>query len=299
MAKTVVITGASSGFGKGVARKLGEQGHNVVLAARRDYLLDELVAEIGPNAIAVPTDVASPEEMQRLAERAIMHYGRIDVWINNAGVGAIGPFTEIPLEDQIAVVQTNFIGEINGSYVALKQFMEQGQGVLINVASVAGKVAMPYYAVYGATKSAILSMGAAIRRELELGDHKDIHICAVNPWATDTPFFEHASNYSGHSLRMPAIDDPEIVVDAIVDLIDNPKDEVDVSIKSKGSVLGSHLTPGLTEAASAKMTHKYLMEDAPADAPTSGSVHEPMSTGSGVEGHARERIARENEQKSS
>jgi short-subunit dehydrogenase len=299
MVKTIVITGASSGFGKGVARKLGAQGHNVVLAARRGHLLDELVAEIGPNAIAVPTDVGNADEIRHLAERAIMDYGGIDVWINNAGVGAIGPFEDIPLEDQIAVVQTNFIGELNGSYVALRQFLDQGAGILINVASVAGKVAMPYYAVYGATKSAVLSMGSAIRRELELGGHKNIHICAVNPWATDTPFFEHASNYSGHSLRMPAIDDPEIVVDAIVDLVDNPKDEVDVSIKTKGSVIGSHLTPGFTESASARMTHKYLMEDAPADAPTSGSVHEPMSTGTGVEGHARERIARENEQKSS
>jgi short-subunit dehydrogenase len=277
MAKTIVITGASSGFGKGVARKLGAQGHNVVLAARREYLLDELVLEIGENAIAVPTDVANPDEIRHLAERAIMDYGRIDVWINNAGVGAIGPFSDIPLEDLIAVVQTNFIGEINGSYVALRQFLDQGEGTLINVASVAGKVAMPYYAVYGATKSAVLSMGSAIRRELELSGHTDIHICAVNPWATDTPFFEHA----------------------IVDLVDNPKDEVDVSIKTVGSVLGSHLAPGFTEAASAKMTHKYLMEDAPASAPTSGSVHEPMSTGTGVEGQARERIAAEDEQKGS
>jgi hypothetical protein len=98
---------------------------------------------------------------------------------------------------------------------------------------------------------------------------------------------------------MPAIDDSEIVVDAIVDLVDNPKDEVDVSIKTVGSVLGSHLAPGFTEAASAKMTHKYLMEVAPASAPTSGSVHEPMSTGTGVEGQARERIAAEDEQKGS
>lgn len=92
MAKTIVVTGASSGFGKGVAQRLAEQGHNLVLAARRGELLEELAREIG-HAIAVPTDVANPDEVHYLGERAIAEYGRIDVWINDAGVGTIGRFT--------------------------------------------------------------------------------------------------------------------------------------------------------------------------------------------------------------
>ena len=296
MAKTIVITGASSGFGKGAARRLAEQGHRLVLAARRDNLLHELEREL-PDAISVPTDVSKPDEVQRLADRAIEAYGGIDVWINNAGVGGIGAFTEIPLEDQIALVQTNLVGALVGSHVSLRHFLERGSGTVINVGSVAGKVAMPYYAIYGATKSGVLFMSASIRRELELQERKDIHVCAVNPWATDTPFWEHASNYTGHTLRMPAIDDPEIVVDAIVDLIDNPKDEVEVGVKTRGSSLGSHLAPGVTEAASARMADKYLMEDAPESGTTSGAVHEPMSSGSGVEGNARERIAEEDRAK--
>ena len=295
MARTIVITGASSGFGKGVARRLAAQGHRPVLAARRDNLLHELERELG-GALAVPTDVGKPDDVERLAERAIAEFGQIDVWINNAGVGTIGPFTEIPLADQVAVVQTNFVGELAGTYVALRHFLQRGEGTLINVASVAGKVAMPYYATYGATKAAVLSMSSAIRRELELQGRQNIHICTVNPWATDTPFFEHAANYTGHALRMPAIDDPEVVIDAIVDLVEHPKDDVDVGVKVKGTALGSHLTPGVTEAATARITEKYLMEDAPSAPTTSGSVHEPMSTGSGVEGGVRARIAAEDEQ---
>jgi short-subunit dehydrogenase len=298
MAKTIVVTGASSGFGKGVAQRLAEQGHNLVLAARRGELLEELARDIG-HAIAVPTDVANPDEVQHLGERAIAEYGRIDVWINDAGVGTIGRFTNLPLRDQISVVATNLIGALNGSYVAMQQFVEHGEGTLINVASVAGKVAMPYFAIYGGTKSAILSMSASIRRELELNGQENIHICVVNPWATDTSFFEHGSNYTGHSLRMPMIDDPDIVVDAIVGLIDDPKDEVDVGVKSKGTTLGSHLAPGLTEAVSAKLTHNALMEEAPSARVTSGSVNEPVAAGTEVEGQTRERIAEEDRRKDS
>jgi short-subunit dehydrogenase len=294
MAKTIVITGASSGFGRGTAEKLAAQGHRVVLAARREELLDDLARELG-QAIAVPTDVGNPDEVEQLRDRAIAEFGGIDVWINNAGVGTIGLFTEIPLADQIRVVQTNLIGELNGSFVALRHFLERGVGTLINVASVAGKVAMPYYAIYGATKSAVLSMSASIRRELELNDRKDIHICTVNPWATDTPFFEHAGNYTGHSLRMPSLDDPEVVVDAIVGLVESPKDDIDVGIEAKGSALRSHLTPGLTEAASARMTEKSLMQDAPEAPRTPGAVHDPMASGTKVEGGVRDRIAREDE----
>lgn len=295
MSKTIVITGASSGFGKGVAQELAAQSHNLVLAARREDLIVELAEEI-KHSIAVPTDVANLEDMDHVFERAIAEFGHIDVWINNAGVGAIGPFDEIPLPDQVRVVETNLIGALNGSHIALRHFLERGEGILINVASIAGKIAMPYFGIYGATKSAILSLSASIRRELELRDQTKIHVCAVNPWAADTPFFEHSANYTGHSLRMPAIDDPRDVVNTIVGLVDDPQDEIDVSVQSRGSVVGSHLMPGLTELASAKMTHKYLMSDAPAARGTSGSVHQPMPTGTGIDGRVRERIEAENDQ---
>jgi short-subunit dehydrogenase len=298
MTRTIVITGASSGFGKGVAQELAAQGHNLVLAARREELIGEMVREFR-HAIAVPTDVANMEDIEHVRDRALVEFGQVDVWINNAGVGAIGAFVDIPLLDQVRVVETNLIGALGGSHVAMAHFLERGEGTLINVASIAGKIAMPYYAIYGATKSAVQSLSASLRRELELSGHDRIRVCVVNPWAADTPFFEHAANYTGHTLRMPAIDDPQDVIDAIVGLVDDPQDEVDVSIQSKASVAGSHLTPGLTEAASARMTHKYLMEDAPEAGTTSGAVHRPTPGGTGIGGHVRERIEAEDHREGS
>src|SRR5690349_15644967 len=135
--KVVVVTGASSGFGKGVARRFAKAGARLVLAARRERLLEELADECnatGGRAIAVPTDVSEIREVQNLAQKAVDEFGRIDVWINDAGVGAVGLFDQVPLADHIQVIETNLLGTIYGSYFALTQFRSQGTGILINVA---------------------------------------------------------------------------------------------------------------------------------------------------------------------
>src|ERR1700712_1542499 len=108
--KTVVITGASSGFGRGVVLKLAESGVNMVIAARRDHLLDELVEKcvaLGSQAFAVPTDVSKEEEMVNLANVAREKFGHFDVWINDAGTGAVGVFTDIPRADHAQVIATD------------------------------------------------------------------------------------------------------------------------------------------------------------------------------------------------
>lgn len=102
--KVIVITGASSGFGKGAALEFARQGANVVLAARRDELLDDLAHRckaLGGDAIACPTDVSQRNEVERLARKALPAGGKIDVWINNAGSGTLGRFEEIPLEEHV------------------------------------------------------------------------------------------------------------------------------------------------------------------------------------------------------
>src|SRR6185369_8271348 len=115
--KVVVITGASSGFGKGAALRFAEEGASVVLAARRGDLLEALVRECesrGGRALAVPTDVGEPEEVERLARAAVEKFGRIDVWVNDAGVGALGPFERVPLELHEQVVKTDLLGTLYG-----------------------------------------------------------------------------------------------------------------------------------------------------------------------------------------
>lgn len=289
---TVVITGASSGFGKGVAQKLGAQGANVVLAARRTQLIEELAIEIGPNALAVTTDVSKEEDVKHLYESSVAAFGAIDVWINNAAVGIIGPFTDVPTADITRAVEINVIGTIYGSHYALRHFKEQQTGTLINVGSVSSKIPYPYYTPYSTTKYAVTGLTAALHEEIELEGFDKIHVCSVHPWATDTPWFEHTGNYTGHAAELSPMDDPEIVIDAIIDLIDNPKKNVDTGVKAKGAALSGHLAPGTTESFNARYVQK-IIQSAPPAPPTSGSLHEPMQSGTGVSGGIRERMKQE------
>lgn len=286
--KVIVITGASSGFGKGAALKFAEAGVSLVLAARRDELLEALAQECesaGGRAVAVGTDVSNPQEVEMLAQTAISTFGRIDVWVNDAGVGALGRFDEVPLEDHRQVLETNLLGTLYGSYFAMRQFRKQGHGTLINIASVVGKIPTPYYSSYAASKFGIVGLDGVLRQELAQDKIEDIRVCTVMPMAMDTPFFDHAANYTGREVQpIPPLYDPTMVVDVIVNLAVNPDDEVMVG--PTGVVMGAmhNVAPGIVKGMMGNLTHKTQMEDAPPAEDTSGSVHEPVLAGTEVSG---------------
>jgi short-subunit dehydrogenase len=296
--KTFVVTGASSGFGRGVALKLGAHRANVVLAARRTDLLEEVASQIraaGGNAVAVTTDVSRPEDIERLAATAVERFGRIDVWINDVGVGAIGRFWEIPIADHSRLVDVNLKSVIYGSHAALRQFAKQGAGTLVNIGSIDSEVPLAYQGSYSATKAAVLSLGRVLNEELRLSRKANIHVATVMPWAVDTPWWTHAANYSGGTPRMAAMDDPEKIVNAIIWVSLHPREELAVGWKAKASYASHHIFPDLTERMSANIAHNYQIETAPPAPPTSGTLYEPMEEGRTVEGGIRERMKRENE----
>lgn len=137
--KTIVITGVSSGFGRGTAMRLAEMGANVVGAARRTEVLKELSTEIsskGGNMLPVTCDVSKSEDIENLDTVAREKFGKIDIWINNVGVGAIGFFWEIPLEDHARLIDVNLKGLVNGSHVAMRHFIKNKKGILINIGSI-------------------------------------------------------------------------------------------------------------------------------------------------------------------
>ena len=293
--RVIVITGASSGFGKGVALELADQGARLVLAARRTELLEELARECearGGQALAVTTDVSSVSDVERLAGATLARFGRIDVWINVAGIGVVGRFEDIPLADHHRLVDVNLKGVINGSYYAMRQFRAQGSGTLINIASVAGRVALPYYPSYSATKHAVVGLGAALNQELRLNGDRNIHVSTILPYAADTPWFLHAANYSGHQPDMVLMDSADKVVDAIVKATIEPKVEVAVGYKAKAVVAAHRIGRRLTEDVAGLITHDSLMKSALAPA-TAGSLYEPVPEGTGVSGGLRERKAAE------
>lgn len=202
----VVITGASSGIGRETARRFALEGASVVLAARRADVLEQLAYDLGPRALAVPTDVRDESSVQRLADKAVEAFGRLDVWVNNAGVMAMGKFLEIPPDIFRQVMETNFFGYVFGARAALTQFKRQGSGVLINNASVEAKLGAPYATAYSASKHAVRGFTQALHDELALEKAQGIRVCLVVP----------ANPVHG----------PELVASTILNLARRPKREV-------------------------------------------------------------------------
>lgn len=298
--KTYVIVGASSGFGRGVALKLGRYHANVVLAARRTELLEEIAGEIrksGGTALPVTMDISDHVDVRRLADAALAQYGRIDVWINNTGVGALGPFWDIPLSEHSRVIDVNLKGVIYGCYAAMKIFRAQHYGTLINTGSIDSEVPIAYQSSYAASKAAVRSLGETLQQELRLDKETRIKISTIMPWAVDTPWWRHAANHSGGTPRMAAMDDPEKVVNAIIFASLYPKREVPVGWKACASYVSHHLFPHLTERFASNMEHHYQVDTAPPAEETSGTLFRPMQSGRGVEDGVRKRIKEENRQR--
>jgi NAD(P)-dependent dehydrogenase (short-subunit alcohol dehydrogenase family) len=284
--KVIVITGASSGFGKGAALRFAEEGASVVLAARREELLDEIARACearGGRARAVVADVSRAEDVETLAATALADFHRIDVWINNAGVAALGAFERVPLADHVQVIQTDLLGTLYGCYAVYPWFLAQGSGIIINVASELGRHTAPYYASYAAAKHGVVGLGDALRQELHQKQLDDVHVCTVMPTAHDTPFFDHVANYTGHEVAPPEpLHDPDNVVETLVRLAADPKDREIVGADGIVKIALKQLAPGLSETLTARVIHKKQFEQAPPAPDTSGAVRGPIREGTDV-----------------
>jgi len=276
--KTVVITGASSGLGRAAALAFAEAGAHVVLAARRQEALDDVADECrlnGVEADVVLTDVGDPQAMKALATHAIERFGGIDVWVNNAGVGAVGEFTDTPMAAHERVIRTNLLGYMNGAYAVLPHFKARGAGVLINTLSVGSWAPAPYSVAYSASKFGLRGFSEALRGELDR--HAHIHVCDVFPAFLDTPGVAHAGNYTGRELKpIPPLSDPRRVARAMVKLAHQPRDAITVGAAARAIRLGHFLAPGLASTLMARGLEAYFRQ-APPVRKTAGNLFEPPS----------------------
>jgi short-subunit dehydrogenase len=224
----VVITGASSGIGRAAALRLARRGASLALCARAPEPLAAVAAECEGDGAAVlqrTLDVSDEEAVESLAAAVVERFGRLDVWVNNAGTIAYGPFEEIPSEVFHQIVETNLMGQVHGARAALRRFRAQGSGVLINMSSVWGRVSTPQVTPYVVSKNAVRAFSECLAGELV--DEDEIHVATMVPQAVDTPIFEHAGNYTGRQVRpIPPVLDVEEVARGIEACAENPKREV-------------------------------------------------------------------------
>jgi NAD(P)-dependent dehydrogenase (short-subunit alcohol dehydrogenase family) len=184
--KIVLITGASSGIGRATALRLASQGARVVLAARTAAALEDPAASItgaGGEALVVATDVSDPIQCERAVTAAVDHFGGLDILINSAGLSLRAYFDGTVLDAMERVMRVNFFGTLYCTHFALPHIKER-RGSLIAISSLTGKRGVPSYALYGASKAAVLGLYDSLR--LELADD-GVHVGVLTPGYVDTP----------------------------------------------------------------------------------------------------------------
>jgi short-subunit dehydrogenase len=195
--KVMIVTGASDGIGRELALQLSKRRAYVVLAARREHLLNEVAAEIragGSQALVVPTDLCDANQIARLVTLTMQEHGHIDGLINVAGVGWYDWIEEITSEELQQQFQTNVIGLTELIRQVTPIMKEQRSGHIVNFSSYASRIAVPPLTIYASTKYAIEGLSDALRRELAPWG---IDVTRIHPWAVDTTFNAKAAQHGG------------------------------------------------------------------------------------------------------
>ena len=290
--RIVVITGASSGIGRATAMAFAQRGWRLALAARRMDVLEEVAKECeqaGGKAIAVATDVIDLESVQALAQKAKQDFGGVDVWVNNAGTGMFGPYTDVPFKLHRRTIEVDLLGAMHGAYAALPVFIHQGYGTLINNISIGAWCSTPYTAAYTASKFGLRGFASSLRQELL--KWPNIHICGVFPSMVDTPGLEHGANFSGHQISAgPFVYAPEEVAKTIVDLAVNPRDEVAVGWPARAAQIAYTVARRPTEWAMGTVM-RMLLSITESAQPYEGALMQPVHQGATASGGWRKRYS--------
>jgi short-subunit dehydrogenase len=268
------------------------RGAQVVLSARSEEELQTAVEQIrsdGGQATAFAADVSQPDGMVALAQHAISTFGRIDTWVNNAGIGAYGALEQLPLGDMRRVFDVTFWGVVYGSRAAVPE-LRRGGGALINIGSVASDLAMPLLGIYSAAKHAVKGYTDALRMELEK-DGAPISVTLIKPGSIDTPFFDNAMNtMEADPQPPPPVYAPEIVAEAILRAAERPARDVYVGGGAKAMASMRRIAPRAMDAFSEATMFRAQKASRGLTRPGSGSLYAPnhgLSERGSYEGHVR------------
>ena len=277
--QVIVITGASSGIGLVTARQAARRGARLVLAARSEESIRQLADEInstGGQAAYVAADVASEDSVNRISTAALARFGRIDTWVNNAGVAIFGKIEDVSDEDHQKLFQTNFWGTVYGSLVALPYLKREG-GALINVGSVVSDQAVPLQGMYSASKHAVKGFTDALRMELA-EEGAPVSVTLIKPAAIDTPYPQHARNYLPLEPKHPApVYAPEVVSESDSPLRHPSDARRFCRWRWKGHLAYRHLRPRTAD----KWMEKNMVRQQKTDQPPFPNAHRGLYAPSG------------------
>ncbi|MBI3504291.1 MAG: SDR family NAD(P)-dependent oxidoreductase [Proteobacteria bacterium] len=226
MAKTIVITGASSGIGAALAEQLAPLGHSLVLVARRELELHAVAARCGPLALPVVADVTVREDVERVVRAAVERFGHIDVWVNNAGRGITRLPSQLTDEDIDEMMRVNVKSVLYGMQAVVPHFQERGTGQVINVSSMLARIPhAPFRAAYNGAKHYLNALTANYRTELR-ASHPGIKVSLVSPGVVQTEFGKNALHGGPDSRSLPNSQTVDEVAAVLVDVIATQREDV-------------------------------------------------------------------------
>jgi short-subunit dehydrogenase len=240
--------------------------------------------------LVVPTDIADPAAVERLAELAVQRFGQIDVWVEAAAVGIAGPLGAESVDEIRRLVQTNVFGTALCARTALATFQAQDNGVLILVGSLLSLFPNPLVPLYSMTKFAM--RGLALNLQQSVAGHPRIRVCLVLPGPVDTPFFRRAANHTGRQLRaIPPASAPERLAATILACARRPRRQVTTGVVPHLALAAHRMAPRATESFVARWSATFLTRPAAA-APGSGSLFDSPPSGAVHGGYRRGRLRR-------
>lgn len=285
-ARTVLVTGASSGIGRATALLLAARGDNLVLMARSHATLEEVAAHCavhGVRALVTRGDVADSADLERAFAAAVAEFGTLDVVVHSAAVLAYGRFEDVPPEVFDESVRVTLLGTANVARASLHHFGERGgQGHLVVVGSLLGKIATPFMSSYVTAKWGVHGLVRTL--QIEARETPGIDISLVSPGGVNTPVYHQAGTFLGrHGRPPPPVDPPEKVASAIEAAIRRPRRDRGVGVLNPLVILGFRVLPGVFDRiVTPLMRVGGLERDEVPNGP--GNVFEPAPSGEAVRG---------------
>ena len=253
--RVVVVTGASAGVGRATAHAFARRGCRVALLARGERGLQEATQEclnLGAQAIAIPTDVADPRQVERAAQLAEDGLGSIDVWVNDAMATVFAPVCDIEADEFRRATEVTYLGAVYGTMAALRRMRPRNRGTVVQVGSALSYRAIPLQAAYCGSKFALRGFTDSLRTEL-MHDRSDVFVTMVQLPAVNTPQFNWCrSKLDRHPQPVPPIYEPEVPAEAVYFASRHRRREVFCGGSTVAVILGNRLAPGLGDRYLAK-----------------------------------------------
>jgi NADP-dependent 3-hydroxy acid dehydrogenase YdfG len=285
--QVAVITGASSGVGRAVARAFGAACAKVGLIALTREALENAAREIqqhGGEALVLPLDVSDAQAVEKAAAHVVERWGRIDTWVNDAMVSVFSPVSQMEPEEYRRVTEVNYLGTVYGTLAALKYMRAQRSGTIIQIGSALAYRSIPLQSAYCASKAAIRGFTDSLRCEL-FHEKSPIRICMLQLPAVNTPQFEVVrTRLPRHPKPVPPIYQPEVIAEAVLHAAEHPTRELWIAGSAIKAIVGQRFIPGLLDRYLGRIGYDAQQTDRPVETDRPDNVFAPVPGDKGAHG---------------